>query len=302
MHGEEVPRQRGLRGEPGRAIDRLPAAGRDRTSGARVIKIRQSLETARAVARNLVLGGNLASLSLVARPRALLAYTTECLFLLKAMAGRRGVRSGSVFQVLGGSPSTDITIANLEAETWLRPVASYTADLVSLCLICRALQPRRVFEIGTLQGYTALHFALNTPPDAVIHTLDLPQATPAAPALQTTIMDDAHIRSGTRATRRVFEGTPVAGKIVPLFGDSATFDFSPFHGRVDFFFIDGAHSYDYVASDTRRAFDCVRAGGVIAWHDFGRVGVNGVTRLVGEVARAREVHAIPGGSLAFTVV
>lgn len=64
----------------------------------------------------------------------------------------------------------------------------------------------------------------------------------------------------------------------------------------------GAHSYEYVAFDTRNAFACVRPGGVIAWHDFGRVGVNGVGRLVREVARTREVHAIPGGSVAFTVV
>jgi predicted O-methyltransferase YrrM len=266
-----------------------------------LINIRQTLETVRAVARNLALGGNLAALSLARRPRAMLTYTSESLFLLRSLSGRPGVKERNVLDVFPAAAALDVTLANVEAETWLKPVASYTADLVGLCLLCRALEPKVVFEIGTLRGYTALHFALNTPADARVYTLDLPQEGGVDPALHTTLMDDIHIRDGTVARRRLFEGTAVAEKVVPLYGDSARFDYSEYHGRVDLFFVDGAHSYDYVASDTRNAFRCVRPGGVVAWHDFGRVGVNGVTRLVREVAAEREVFAVPGGSLAFTV-
>src|SRR3712207_5275930 len=60
----------------------------------------------------------------------------------------------------------------IESTLWMSK--SYTADLVSLCLICRILKPRTIFEIGTFRGYTALHFALNTPDDARVYTLDLP--------------------------------------------------------------------------------------------------------------------------------
>jgi predicted O-methyltransferase YrrM len=279
-----------------------PAQGSNATNGTRVIKLRPTLHAASAIVRNLVMGGNLAALSLLRDPRSLLFYASENLFLLHAIAGRRGVTESNVFDVLGGGDSQQITLANLQGETWLKAVSTYAADLISLCLICRAIEPRVVFEIGTLHGYTALHFALNTPDDTIVHTLDLPQDYAVRPALTTTVMDDAHIRAGTRARRRVFEGTSAEAKVVPLYGDSAAFDFSPYHGGVYFFFLDGAHSYEYVAADTRNAFACVRAGGVIAWHDFGRVGVNGVSRLVREVARSREVHAVPGGSLAFTVV
>lgn len=264
--------------------------------------MRKAIETCRAVARSLALGGNLAALSLARSPRAMVTYTSETLFLLRSMTGRPGVTSSNVTDVFPRAAALDITLGNLDGETWLKPIPSYTADIVGLCLLCRVLDPRVVFEIGTLHGYTALHFALNTPDDAVIYTLDLPQDRPVDPALHTTVMDDTHIRSGTRARHRVFEGTPAEGKIVPLYGDSARFDFSAHHATVDFFFIDGAHSYDYVASDTRNALACVRPGGVIAWHDFGRFGVNGVSRLVREVAAEREVHALPGGSVAFTVV
>lgn len=71
---------------------------------------------------------------------------------------------------------------------------------------------------------------------------------------------------------------------------------------MDFFFIDGAHSYQYVRSDTLNAFQCCHLGSVVAWHDFGRLGVNGVTRWVLDVARDHEVYVIPGGSLAFMVI
>ncbi len=263
--------------------------------------IRQSLEVVWAAARNLALGGNLAALRLLGSPRKLLTYAGESLFLLRSITGRPGVMDSHVAAVLGAGPVRDITLANLDGETWLQTIPSYATDLVSLCLICRIIEPRVVFEIGTLNGYTALHLALNAPDDALVYTLDLPAAEASIqPALRTTLMDDAHIQA-SRRSRRVFEGTGAASRIIPLSGDSARFDFSPYHGTVDFFFIDGAHSYDYVASDTRNAFACVRPGGVVAWHDFGRVGVNGVTRLVREVAGERPVRAVPGGSLAFTV-
>jgi predicted O-methyltransferase YrrM len=161
-----------------------------------------------------------------------------------------------------------------------------------------------VFEIGTLNGYTALHFALNSPDDGTVYTLDLPQdvARTAAVQLATTVIDDEHIRSNLGRQTYCFRGTAVERKIRTLFGDSATFDFAPYHGAIDLMFIDGAHSYEYVRSDTVQAMRCVRPGGLICWHDFGRVGVNGVTQWLRELrAAGNPVFCVPGGSLAFMV-
>ena len=33
-------------------------------------------------------------------------------------------------------------------------------------------------------------------------------------------------------------------------------------------FIDGSHDYNYVLSDSKNAFECVKDGGFIVWHDF----------------------------------
>jgi hypothetical protein len=94
----------------------------------------------------------------------------------------------------------------------------------------------------------------------------------------------------------------VARKVQPLFGDSATFNYSPYYGRIDLFFVDGSHSYEYVRSDTLNAMKCCRPGGVIAWHDFGRVGVNGVSRWLLEFSKQHPVYSVPGGSIAFCVI
>jgi hypothetical protein len=256
-------------------------------------------------ARNVILGGNLISLGLVSQPRRLVSYANENLFLYRTFAGKRGLPQKNVFEVLPAAEVVPIELAVSgpgwgRGEPWLHEIASYTADLVSLCLLCRLLKPKLVFEIGTLRGYTAYHFALNTEPQARIFTLDLPPGGSLKPQLKTTLVDQIHIETTDR--HYSFDGTPAASKITCLQGDSAAFDYGPYQKQVDLFFIDGAHSYEYVRSDTLHALECCRPGSVIAWHDFGRMGVNGVSRWLVEFARSRPVYAVPGGSLAFTVI
>jgi predicted O-methyltransferase YrrM len=266
------------------------------------MRVRPLLTAGILAARNVLLGGNAVSLSFLNAPKKMVEYATECLFLYKILGSRRGIPSRNVFDVLPCEGEVAITLTDFKGGSWFRPIASYTVDLVSLCLICRLVKPRVVFEIGTLHGSSALHFALNTPEETVIYTLDLPTGQAAQPKLATTITDDFHIAAYRSSEALCFDNTPVAQRIKRLFGDSAEFDFSEFHGKVDFFFIDGAHSYDYVKSDTLNALQCCHTGSVIAWHDFGRVGVNGVSRWILELSREREIHSTPGGSLAFMVV
>jgi hypothetical protein len=135
-----------------------------------------------------------------------------------------------------------------------------------------------------------------------VFSLDLPKGSQVAPRLKTDYADDNGIRRHGAEPTYCFTGSPVSSKIHLLFGDSATFDYSTFRGEIDFFFVDGAHSYEYVRSDTSRALECCHPGSVVAWHDFDRMVVDGVARWVREFARDREVFSVPGGSLAFTVL
>ena len=107
--------------------------------------------------------------------------------------------------------------------------------------------------------------AANSLPDARIYTLDLPNES------QTELPIDPgekkYIDKETSGAR--FIGTDCEPKITQLYGDSATFDFSPYHDTVDMIFVDGAHSYDYVLHDSRGALKLLRDGkGLILWHDY----------------------------------
>ncbi len=248
--------------------------------------------------RNVALGGNLSALPLLTRPKELVRYSSETLFH-RQLEKDGGLPRKAIFESFP-LESTDIRLGNLDGYTWLHSESSpFAIDLLSLCLLCHALQPRKIFEIGTFVGYTALHMALNSPPETRLFTLDLPP-TNRNTALPTTATD--HKLIDRELGPAAFEDSEVSGKVERLYGDSAAFDFAPWHGDIDLFFVDGAHSYAYVRSDTEAALRCVRPGGVIVWHDYGRLEQNGVTRWLHEFARDREIYAVPNGSIAYHVV
>jgi hypothetical protein len=114
-------------------------------------------------------------------------------------------------------------------------------------------------------------------------------------------MDRKQIREWV-GSQPVFAGKPESRKIMQLFSDSASFDFSDFRAKIDLFFVDGAHSWDYVKSDTEHALECCHAGSVILWHDYGRFGVNGVSKYLHQLARTREVYRLPGSAIAIHLV
>ena len=138
-------------------------------------------------------------------------------------------------------------------------------DLYALLRIVRWLRPRRIFEIGTFQGMTTAHLALNS--DAEIFTLDLPRDL-ATDLNGYSAMDRALLqhREGIGREYRRFN---VDGRIHQLFGDSRTFDYAPYRASADMVLVDACHLFDYVMSDSRHAFQILGSRGAILWHDFG---------------------------------
>lgn len=201
-----------------------------------------------------------------------------------------------VWDALGTSSDIPVVLNPVALKHWFNQVSSYQADIIALSMLCRIVEPKRIFEIGTLHGSSALQMALNAP-EAEVFTLDLEGSA----HLSTTEIDRLHVAEGQKR-RLVFAGLPEEGRIKALYGDSALFDFGPFENSIDLFYIDGAHSYQYVRSDTMKALKCVREGGVIAWHDYGRCGVNGVSKWLNQLrTEGNDLCRIPGGSLAYLV-
>ena len=48
-------------------------------------------------------------------------------------------------------------------------------------------------------------------------------------------------------------------------------------------FVDGAHSYEYVLSDSDAAYRMVKPGGLILWHDYDSRWFPGVTRALNQM-------------------
>jgi len=158
-------------------------------------------------------------------------------------------------------------------------------------------RPSLVFEIGTYLGCTTLLFAANTPPDTGVFTLDLPPCEQGeAPQTKYPITLQG-IRAGSPRVGELFRDSHYAEKITQLFGDSATFDFSPYSGKMDLVFIDGNHQYDNVKSDSHNALKLIGPGGTVVWDDYETQYGADVVRCLNELGKRLQLRRISGTRL-----
>lgn len=134
-------------------------------------------------------------------------------------------------------------------------------EAFALSLIAAWLRPSRIFEIGTASGQGTL-LMLAQAPTAEVHTLDLGNERPSLGQQrgQPPWQDLSTIG-------RSYKDSEHRCRVTQHFGDSARFDFTPFRGRMDLVLIDGAHTREYVLSDSRNALEMLAPGGVIVWDD-----------------------------------
>ena len=143
-------------------------------------------------------------------------------------------------------------------------------ELLALNMFVKTFDPATIFEIGTFDGRTTLNFARNCSPNTKIYALDLPKDETST-ALLTVARSDQNLINTNITGARLLRSTDTMSrkKITQLYGDSAKFDFTPYLNSIDFIFIDGAHTYEYVKNDTAIALKLLRNGkGVILWHDY----------------------------------
>ena len=174
-------------------------------------------------------------------------------------------------------------------------------ELMAIATLAANCQPKRVLEIGTFDGNTTLQIALNTPVDAMIHTIDLPEDH-AETSLPTLDVDVKYVQDKQKLVRK-YIGSEVKKKVVQHFGDSTTYDISNFtkEGKIDFCFIDGGHSYECVKSDTEKVLKIMAPKGIILWHDF-TVTWPGVCQYLCEFSKKHPLVHITGTNLAMMVM
>jgi predicted O-methyltransferase YrrM len=137
-------------------------------------------------------------------------------------------------------------------------------ETVCLVLLLKKTPAASVFEFGTYKGVSITQLTLNLPEHARIFTLDLPEERTDI-RLQITDPDERDI--ALEGGKGALVPDELKARIQFLEQDSALLDETPFIGQMDFVFVDGAHSADYVRNDSEKGWRMLRSGGIIAWHD-----------------------------------
>lgn len=212
------------------------------------------------------------------------------LYMESRCGGIDFVELGDALRLLGIDP--------IHIQATLVDVGGYRGrsdwERLFLASVARSCGGRPCFEIGTASGNTTVLLAANT--EGIVFTLDLPDSADWQPTL-TRLGSDDKVRESRRRAEFI-EKNP-RSNIVELTGDSAKFDYAPYHGRIGLFFVDGAHSLEYVRSDTMNAAWCCQNDGVIIWDDF--TTTRDVTNYIRSLKSAGvELFGIRGARLAFT--
>jgi len=186
------------------------------------------------------------------------------------------------------------------------PLTLYTGggtrldELLVLATVTRVLQPSSVFEIGTFNGRTTSVFELNAAPGARILSLDLPpeydtaRPAPAYLASDVTLVKQRVVGSYLHELR-------LADRYEQLFGDSLSFDPSPYAGSVELGFIDGAHARRYVQNDTEKMAAMMSPRGLVFWHDYGGKGqFRALTEYLDDLSKKIVIYRVAGTSLAWS--
>lgn len=167
-------------------------------------------------------------------------------------------------------------------------------EWISLVLLVKKAKAKSVFEFGTYKGVSITQLALNLAEDSQIRTLDLPDQS----SIELNISDPDELQIAREGGKGSLVPEHLRSRVQFLKQDSAKFDEQPLAGQVDFIFVDGAHSYDYVKNDSEKAWRMLRSGGIVAWHDC-RVADPDVVRFL--IESNFNAARIIGTSLAFAV-
>lgn len=169
-----------------------------------------------------------------------------------------------------------VTLREFPCGAWSTPIA----DVLMLLKIAVCTKPKKLLEVGSFRGYTALFLAQHISSDARIVTVDrYPEHGEA------------------------YQDTPWSSIIERRIGET---DISIFRqdapGSYDLIFIDADHAYAGVKHDTELVLSLVSPNGYIVWHDYANWGYfdgkNGVPEYLKELSQQLPIAHIIGSDMA----
>lgn len=171
-------------------------------------------------------------------------------------------------------------------------------ELAKLLLISKYKsnnKPINILEIGTFNGLTAYNLSINNP-ISTIYTIDIGDNEPllSIPKIDQKLIEKEFEIGHLHKSQT---------NVVQIIGDSAVkckwnpqINIPP----IDLMFIDGAHSADYVYSDTQLAFQLCKPNATIVWHNYGDNIYPDVTEYLDFLSNHLELHHIAHTSLVTT--
>ena len=183
--------------------------------------------------------------------------------LNRGFAGPFEIGWGGLGQIF---PGLDREAVHLETPPRVEDGGVSLKELALIAAIARWLQPRRVLEIGTFQGWTTHNIALQLTARAEVVTVDLPLH--AIPRLGSDGWNEKYLPS--RGRRPVFVEKPTRSRIRRIEGDTAELEAREVGQDFEMIFIDGAHSAAYLENDTSLALAVAAPSCVILWHDYAK--------------------------------
>ncbi|MCL5875769.1 MAG: class I SAM-dependent methyltransferase [Candidatus Dependentiae bacterium] len=121
----------------------------------------------------------------------------------------------------------------LSSNAIIRAEVGFEKDFLVLHCLIKKYNPKKIFEIGTCEGYGTLIMA-NACRTSSIISIDLPPNTPPYYLDKNIIGSKCYL------------------PYLQVFGDSLTYNYEQ-HFPIDAWFIDGAHDYDHVKYETEQA-------------------------------------------------
>jgi len=169
----------------------------------------------------------------------------------------------------------------------------WEGELSVLVGLLRAVSPVRMAETGVNTGRTAAYVLRHVPSIVEYMGVDVPTGyvTPLSVQCQ-----EVPTNPGFEAIRNP--------KFRLVIKPRGSYDLGPTDlGELDAMFIDGDHSAEGVANDTKLALECVRPGGVVVWHDYypGDKWL-GVAKYLDELPMTRRILRVQGTCLAYLPV
>ena len=187
-----------------------------------------------------------------------------------AHARIKPIRLADLVQRLARDPAGSRREIVLPAATAEFGGVGDAAYYYAIATIANTKSPKRVFEFGTYLGVSALTIALNTSPDTLIYTVDLPDEVNPSDTHLTSPTDQGLVGASRYRVGEAFLGHCLENKIFQIKADSLRFSPGDHCGSqpIDMIYVDGGHDFEVCRSDSENALSVLAPDGVILWDDY----------------------------------